>query len=163
MKKICVILLVLVMGISLTMNAQAPYKHSVGATLISINGVSYKTFLTDKLALSIDGGFKWTVSPVMGYAAVPLTGEVNPNLMYEAGAGPQGLYWFAGGGISLGGWTGAGKFGFNAIGGVEYKFSDVPLTLQGDFRPGFGLAFNSFAASGYFDWGLCFGIRYTIN
>lgn len=158
MKKICVILLVLVMGISYTMNAQAPYKHSIGATVLNFNGVSYKTFLIDNLALSVDAGFKWTV-PGIGIAC---TGEVNPNIMYEAPTSANGLYWFAGGGLSLGGWTGWGKFGLNAIGGIEYKFS-IPLTLQVDLRPGYGLAFGSGFAGSYFDWGLCFGLRYTIN
>ena len=87
MKKIGVILLGLVMGMTLTVNAQAPYKHSIGATVLSFNGVSYKTFLTDNLALSVDAGFKWTV-PVLGIAC---TGEVNPNLMYEAPTSANGL------------------------------------------------------------------------
>ncbi len=158
MKKICVILLGLVMGMMLTVNAQAPYKHSIGATVLSFNGVSYKTFLTDNLALSVDAGFKWTV-PVLGIAC---TGEVNPNLMYEAPTSANGLYWLVGGGLSLGGWAGYGKFGVNAIGGIEYKFN-IPLTLQVDFRPGYGLAFGSNYGVSYFDWGLCFGVRYTIN
>ena len=72
------------------------------------------------------------------------------------------MYWFAGGGLSLGGWAGYGKFGVNAIGGIEYKFN-IPLTIQADLRPGFGLAFGYGGSFPYFDWGLCFGIRYTIN
>ena len=157
MKKISVILLGLVMGMMLTVNAQAPYRHSVGGTVLNFNGFSYKTFLTDNLALSVDAGFKWTV-----FQGIPLTGEVNPNIMYEAPTSANGLYWFAGGGLSLGGWAGWGKFGVNAIGGVEYKFN-IPLTIQADFRPGYGLAFGRGFGYSYFDWGLCLGVRYTIN
>lgn len=158
MKKISIILLSLVMGMMLTVNAQAPYKHSVGATVLNFNGFSYKTFLTNNLALSVDAGFKWTV-----FNGIPLTSEVNPNLMYEAPTRANGLYWFAGGGLSLGGWAGYGKFGVNAIGGIEYKFN-IPLTIQADFRPGYGMAFTGGGYGlSYFDWGLCFGIRYTIN
>lgn len=162
MKKICVILLVFVMGMTLTANAQAPYKHSVGATVLSFNGFSYKTFLMDNFALSIDAGFKWTVP---NYRGVLLTGEINPNLMYEAPTSANGLYWLVGGGLSIGGWGGPaggfGKFGVNAIGGIEYKFN-IPLTIQADFRPGFGLAFTQGYTAPFFDWGLCFGIRYTL-
>ncbi len=160
MKKICVILLVLVMGISFTMNAQAPYKHSVGVTVGSFEAFSYKIFLMDNFALSLDAGFNvW-----------PWSMEVNPNLMYEAPTGAKGLHWFAGGGLSLGyvvgggyrGYYNAGKFGINAIGGIEYKFN-IPLTLQADFRPGFGMHFNRDNAIPFFDWSFCVGVRYTIN
>lgn len=159
MKKICVILLGLVMGMMLTVNAQAPYKHSVGVTVGSFEAFSYKTFLMDNLALSLDAGFNvW-----------PWSIEVNPNLMYEAPTKAGGLHWLVGGGISLGyvatgyrAYYNAGKFGFNAIGGIEYKFN-IPLTLQADFRPGFGMHFNRDYTMPFFDWSLCLGIRYTIN
>ncbi len=160
MKKVNVILCSLIMGITLTLNAQAPYKHSIGATTLNLNGVSYKTFLTDNLALSVDAGVKWTVTSIWGFSGVPLSAEVNPNVMYEALAGP--IYWFAGGGVSIGGW-GAGKFGLNAIGGVEYKFSKIPLTIQGDFRPGYGLTFGNGGTFSYFDWGICASVRYTFQ
>lgn len=162
MKKICVILVALVMGFTVTLNAQAPYKHSIGATLLNFNGVSYKTFLMDNFALSVDAGFKWTATGDGHGAWFPLTMEINPNLMYEAPTNVNGLYWLVGGGLGLG--LGIpqvyGKFGVNAIGGIEYKFN-IPLTLQADFRPGMGLAFNRYGAGAYFDWGLCLGLRYT--
>lgn len=55
-----------------------------------------------------------------------------------------------------------GKIGVNAIGGVEYKFN-IPLTLQADLRPGFGLLFNKHFTINYFDWAICVGVRYTIK
>ena len=55
-----------------------------------------------------------------------------------------------------------GKLGVNAIGGVEYRFR-FPLTLQADFRPGFGLLFNNHYNVTYFDWGLFVGARYIIQ
>ena len=190
MKKISVILLSLVMGMMLTVNAQAPYRHSIGVTLGNMEAFSYKTFLTEKFALSVDAGFKWTVSSAHLYykplhykwrgTVWPLSIEVNPNFMYEAAAGPKGLHWFAGGGISAGySWSAIyhnyynsyyydhtyntfGKIGLNAIGGVEYKFN-FPLTLQADFRPGFGVLFNGDNSISYFDWSLCVGARYTFK
>ena len=190
MKKISVILLSLVMGMMLTLNAQAPYKHSIGGTLGTMEAFSYKTFLTDNLAFSVDAGFKWTIGPATydiwyngdhedGHTRVsPMTIEANPNFMYEAPAGSKGLHWLVGGGISLGySWymynrydyaygrqysTTYGKFGINAIGGIEYKFN-IPLTLQADFRPGYGLLFKEHLAVSYFDWAVCVGLRYTLH
>lgn len=192
MKKISVILLSLVMGMMLTLNAQAPYKHSIGATLGNMEAFSYKTFLTDNLAFSLDAGFKWTTSPATctywyklehenWHSHVsPMDIEVNPNFLYEAAIGSKGLHWLVGGGFSLGySWfvynygygydyyygrrtTSYGKLGINAIGGVEYKFS-IPLTLQADFRPGYGLLFREHLAVSYFDWAVCVGVRYTFK
>lgn len=61
MKKISFI--VLIMSLIVAVNAQAPYRHSIGVTLGNMEAFSYKTFFTDHLALSVDAGFKWTVTP----------------------------------------------------------------------------------------------------
>lgn len=191
MKKISIILLTLVMGFSVAVKAQAPYKHSVGGTLGTLEAFSYKTFFTDHLTLDLNAGYKFTVGPAAycingvngSYKTTifPSTIEVNPNLEYEAATGKGGLHWFIGGGLSLGycpnvaivdknlnrGWgfarTNWGKFGVNAIGGIEYKFN-FPMTLQVDFRPGYGLLFDgSNETISYFDWALCVGIRYCLH
>ena len=189
MKRNFLIVLSLVFGLTLTVNAQAPYRHGIGATLGTMEAFSYKTFLTDNLAFSVDAGFKWTYSPATcdiwyngehededGHVS-PMTIEANHNFMYEAAVGQKGLHWLVGGGISLGySWrmhngyfygygrntTLYGKFGVNAIGGIEYKFN-IPLTLQADFRPGYGLLFREHLAISYFDWAVCVGLRYTFH
>lgn len=112
----------------------------------------------------------------------------NPNLEYQMEIG-KGFSFFAGGGLSLGmakqfsaTYQGVrvtidaneednklmGKFGVNAIAGVEYQFDNVPLVLGFDFRPGYGLAFrtekhNDVTGSmcfNYFDWKMAFAVRY---
>lgn len=191
MKKISIILLTLVMGFSVAVNAQAPYKHSVGGTLGTMEAFSYKTFFTNHLTLDLNAGYKFTVGPAAycingikgsyNTTIFPSTIEVNPNLEYESTTGKSGLLWFIGGGLSLGycpnvaivdkslnrGWgfaqTNWGKFGVNAIGGIEYKFN-FPMTLQVDFRPGYGLLFDgSNETISYFDWALCVGVRYCLH
>ncbi len=158
MKRISIIIASLLLVFSFSLSAQAPYKHSVGLTLGSADGISYKNFLKDNLALDINLGYHVTY-----FKGRCHTFEVNPNIEYELSAHSDGLYWFVGGGLSLGyGTPGAGKFGINAIGGVEYKFN-IPLTLQLDLRPGFGTTFNSSGSWGYFDWGISLGVRYTIH
>ena len=178
MKKKAILFLILV-GMMGGAFAQAPYKHSIGGTVGSLNAFSYKTFLMNHLALQVDLGYKYTLGATR-YGNLNVSSfEVNPNLMYE-GHFTKGLYGFIGGGVSLGySWMwGAydlywgpvnyhyrydyGKFGANGILGLEYKFS-IPLTLQFDFRPGYGMLFDDNVDFDYFDWGVNIGVRYTFR
>ncbi|MCR4964769.1 MAG: PorT family protein [Bacteroidales bacterium] len=171
---IVVLLLMSVLGSAW---AQAPYKHSIGVTAGNLNALSYKTFFGSHLGLQLDLGYKYIYTDGENLSGVHISSlELNPNLMYE-GHFTKGLYGFIGGGVSLGYrwnyWGSAsmwdygisyrqdnGKFGVNAIAGLEYKFS-IPLTLQLDFRPGYGLLFDDSWDWSYFDWGVNLGIRYT--
>ena len=151
--------------------AQTYYKHSIGAVIGTIDGVSYKTFFTDNLALKADLGW--------GYPGVI---QVNPNFMYQKNITSWdwgALDWNVGGGLSLGysywyggwyniGYGGGGKFGINALGGLELPLTDIPLTFDFDFRPGYGMMFggknwtwiNGSHTRSYFDWAITWGIRY---
>lgn len=171
-----VVLFLFLMGMAGGVFAQAPYKHSIGATVGTFNAVSYKTFLLDHLALQMDLGYKYTLGATRYGNMYINTLELNPNLMYE-GHFTKGLYGFIGGGVSLGySWFYGvydhvfthyiyyryeyGKFGANGILGLEYKFN-IPLTLQFDFRPGYGMLFNEDIDFDYFDWSVNLGVRYT--
>ena len=159
--------------------AQAPYKHSIGATVGSMQAFSYKTFVTDHFAIQVDLGTKITHTDGENVRGINIWDlELNPNFMYE-GNFVSGLYGFAGGGVSLGyswdawmphyhyyshSWD-TGKFGINAILGLEYKLN-IPLTLQLDFRPGYGMLFGeeyygNANVWNYFDWSLNAGVRYA--
>ncbi len=173
---------------TLALNAQVPYNHGVGAVVGTMNGFSYKTFVTDNFAFSLDLDVK--ICPTrfndelfgekIAFTMDIFDFEANPNFMYEKNI-TKGLYWFAGGGVSLGynfalgesllglietEYCKQGKFGINAIGGLEYKFN-IPLTLQFDFRPGYGMLFYQYGkkkkwgTDHYFDWGLGVSVRYT--
>lgn len=172
MKRIGLIFLyiLLFVGASLPLHAQAPYRHSLGATLGTTQALSYKTFPTNHFALQIDLGPKYCY--VYGNHLWSL--ELAPNFMYE-GRLKGNLYGFVGGGISWGyalkrytyydayGMQSSNinlKGGVNGFFGLEYKFN-IPLTLQFDFRPGFRGAFNQYFGEFCFDWGLNFGVRYT--
>ncbi len=166
-----VVIMLCVFGMCQGLQAQAPYKHSIGVTVGNFEALSYKTFLANHLALQLDLGYKYTyAADRYGSFYVP-TVELNPNLMYE-GHFTKGLYGFLGGGVSLGySWITAhayyvhfhsdyGKFGVNGILGLEYKFN-IPLTLQLDFRPGYGMLFDNDVRANYFDWSANLGVRYT--
>lgn len=72
------------------------------------------------------------------------------------------------------------KFGMNAYAGMEFAFSNVPLVLGFDFRPGLGMAINGcktevydpekmagyecnmIETSAFFDWSLGVTLRYCL-
>ena len=134
--------------------AQAPYKVSVGGVIspvISV-GVSCKTFFGENVAFQIDLLVK-DISTVylkenrnmpnmLSYGAF----EQNVNLMYQKKAKDLKkveLFWFVGGGGSVGYAKKIdhtyGKFGVNVITGLEFVFKKVPLSIQIDLRPGYGV------------------------
>lgn len=168
--------------------AQRSYKQSAGVMVGGLDGLSYKYFLSNHLAVQADLGFRMLAT--QGSARIISGGvtsktdavvmncwtfEVNPNIVYQSLAGDWdwgGLSWFAGGGAGLGllqgygSTTAQGKWGVNAIAGLELGLDDAPLTIGLDFRPGYGMAFTG-AQNGYstvidmFDWALTASIRYT--
>ncbi len=167
MKKVMLFALVAFMFMSsYNLKAQdAPYKHSVGGVVGFIEGFSYKGFLLNNLAIQADAGF--------GIGFPYMSTKVNVNLMYQ-GYIKKGFYWFAGGGLSGGyAFGGAatifgttfnsyGLLGVNAIGGAEYKFAKIPLTLQADIRPGVAFHMNRSVFKPYFDYNfLNISARYT--
>lgn len=155
-------------------------------------------FGNENLALVADLGYGMTASPFTQnvlfngnsetYTEKDVTYSIwdfsaNPNFVYQAPIA-KGFSWFVGGGVSLGmakafaaTYKGdrfsvntdlAGKTGVNAIGGAEYKFEKVPLTIGMDFRPGYGLLFDTDKNGNqtvsylihYFDWKLAASVRY---
>lgn len=179
-------------------SAQRIYTHSVGVNLGNFEALSYKGFLFDSsLALQVDLGFRMLQTPVTsevylnGQKMLSANGtdaywtfEVNPNLMYQNIIDSWdwgGISWYAGGGLSLGLLEPTyqlnanmdqtmGKFGVNAIGGVELGLDDAPLAISFDFRPGYGNMFSGYSdganrsgtVGSFFDWAICIGVRYTL-
>jgi len=162
--------------------AQSPYKMSIGGTLgFMATGVSFKTFLTENVSLQSDILYKVTLTGTKQfnfgvYSAI----EINTNVMYQKilkDKQNSELFWFIGGGISLGSeimYAFNGKFGANAIAGLEFVFKDKPLAFQMDLRPGYGMLFNSdkrlnngfypnINPWSHFDWLIGFTLRYTFK
>jgi hypothetical protein len=168
---------------------KVPYKMAIGINALSTEAVSFKMFLSPKLTFQVELGYKWTVTSVRtsiydyysgysynyrgsGYIG---TLELNPNLFYQQAIKDwkfARLDWLAGGGVSIGYAFGSrGKFGINAGGGAELIFHKIPLAVQMDFRPGYGMLFGRGAqyfysdkkVFSYFDWGLNISARYLLN
>lgn len=123
----------------------------IGGIVGGINGFSSK-FINRKFAYQLD----------LGIQLFYINFDIEQNFMYQNYIhewDPGSLSWFVGGGVSLG-WNllyGGTKFGVNTIGGVEYRFNKIPLVLQADFRPGYGLIFEY---GGVFEWTIGLSARY---
>lgn len=163
MKKI-LMLCVAVMMAATSMKAQ----HEIGAVVGGMNGVSYKYWFNDALALQADLAVGLTeAAEKVSYGLYDFT--INPNVEYHWDL-VDALKIYAGGGINFGLCSALkntssdyvnGKFGINAIAGLQYDFNSVPLALAFDFRPGYGMSFRS-DASHFFDWKLAFAVRYKL-
>lgn len=156
-------------------NTKMPYKNSIGVSLQSLNGIAYKTFCTDHFAIQADLGLKFTIGASRDFAYTIefiQTVEAAVDFMAEANLF-KGLYGFIGAGPSLGYCWNLGreyqdhyeyydfaKVGASALFGLEYKLN-IPLTIQLDFRPGYGLLFGDDYLVSYFDWAFNAGVRYT--
>lgn len=162
----------------------ANYEKAAGVEVGGINGISYKQFFTDNLALQCDltvGLLETQGSWSKRKGAGKVKGfdfKINPNVVYQMSIG-AGFDFYAGGGIGFGLYhsdfkrmdksQNYGKFGINAIAGVEYVLNSAPIVLGLNFRPGYGVAFTgnemlkeNYGAINYFDWGLGFSVRYIL-
>ena len=182
MKKLFIAVLALVLA--MPMFAQKPYDHSIGGTVGTMYGFSYKGFITDNLAIQADLGVNLLTTAgstkFKGGGSVSwqngdfYTFEANPNLLYQNSINSWswgGLDWFVGGGLSLGlmhgiavtGGRPDGKFGLNGAGGVEIFWNNIPLAISTDFRPGYGLGFGTKdVTTHFFDWKLVVSVRYIL-
>lgn len=175
MKKIYAFLLVVAM--STTVMAQ----HEIGAVLGGMNGVSYKYWFSDKLALQTDlavglsriaGGVYYQGTKFSSGNEGIYDFTINPNALYHWSL-PENFMIYTGGGVNFGlvsdidntATAGIlGKFGLNAAVGVTYNLEEVPLTFALDIRPGYGLGFQTADVQhmSYFDWKLAVAIRYRL-
>ncbi len=125
--------------------------------------------------------------------------EVNPNILYQRPFATKDwgtVSWYAGGGTSIGfiredtkallddgtwaflgddellrGKRMRGKFGLNAIGGIEMHFTGAPLSLSIDFRPGYGFSWARETEhypkrkmyTHFFDWECSIALRYCFT
>lgn len=233
------------------------YTHSAGLVVGNLNGLSYKYFLSEELAIQADLGFGIVATSgsfvsqekfsqkddeydnssklTLGASANLWTFELAPNFIWQKNITSfdwASLDFFVGGGVSIGYakltrleakkakysgketyrgevternreyngdeirymniWGFAdyyaksyGKFGVNAIGGVELALTGAPITIGLDFRPGYGLMFTSDLTAdnkelqediknagedasikesdtySFFDWTLAATVRYT--
>ena len=164
------------------------YTHSIGIAVGFSYGLAYKYFFKDNWALKVDATYN--VYRGFEYNA-PRNFDFNPNVVYQL---PLKTFktcrldFFAGGGTTFGyayayhGWydyhkcyngylhkerfsdeSDAFVWGFNGILGLEVNLA-IPMTIEFDFRPGYGLYagyfFDSYSCDNY---GYPDGVRVNCN
>jgi len=172
MKK-TILLVALTAMFGVAANAQSTYKSAIGGrfgtTYYDVGSVSYKFFVTQPGAVELNFGVG-----SRGYSYV--SDDFRTFYLHFSGAYQHhfnipvdGLRWFVGGGaVVYNGFAndrykeyrgvGVGLF---PTGGIDYKFSKIPLNLTADVRPTFLVTapdyYNSFEAN------VGVAIRYTIG
>ena len=174
-------------------NNTLQYKHSIGLSLGMFNGISLKNNLVSNVYLQTDIGFSYigmpfslimTSEPLLGYLDI----GARLGFIYEKSfLKHKNSFWFLGGGFDFGkdiiddsapyGFSSLYplKVGAHAIVGFEWTFN-IPLSLQLDIRPGYGVLFasNKFVHSNdwfvitkfpchFFDFTVAFSIRYLFG
>ncbi len=151
MKKIIAIIAALIVSVSAF---SQNYQNAVGLKIGYDVSLNYKTHLSSTNGLDL---------------GVNLSGLFNKNGLgilasgfytweYQLG-GVNGLSWYAGPGAYIGLFLGdplSFNASINAMVGIEYKFSDLPLALSIDWTPGLNLTGIAFSWHG---GGI--GVKYT--
>lgn len=153
------------------------YNQSFGLVAGSLNGLSYKKFVKENVAIQTDLAFGLLATrATLNYYGYSFSGEehawslqLQPNLYYQKDVYEGSWGNFAalvGGGVSLGyaqefnSDIDLGKWGINAIAGIEFILNKTPLTIGLDFRPGYGMLFADGLSLHMFDWALAASVRY---
>lgn len=176
MKKILTLCVAILMAAT-TVKAQ----HEIGGVVGGMNGLSYKYWMSDNLALQADLAVGLTCAYAGAYYKGTKFGEgsssqydftINPNALYHFDLSSD-FKLYAGGGINFGLVSGInntnpygimGKFGINGVFGASYDIANAPVVLAFDFRPGYGLGFEDASSPhmSFFDWKLGFAVRYKL-
>jgi len=172
MKKVLLIGMLLTVALGSQLNAQ-DYKTAIGGRLGPSYGFTIKHFFSEKFAFEglvtsryfgragLAGLGHWSSTP-----GVNVTGLVQWHFPI---GNIEGFKWFIGGGAHIGVWGGYNTHpyfstdrayflvGLDAVGGIEYTFSNIPLTLQVDIKP----SFNFFEYLGILYDEVAISARYT--
>lgn len=156
-------------------------QHEIGVIAGGLNGLSYKRWFSDNVAIQTDLAVGLTIAPYGAYfkGSNILNGSnsqydftLNPNLVYHVDM-PASFKIYLGGGLNIGLVSDIkntnpnaimGKAGANAILGLSYGFGGSPWVLAFDFRPGYGLSFadENTPHAHFFDWKLAMAVRYRL-
>lgn len=166
MKK--VILSVLLAVLAISVSAQINPK-AIGLRLGGGNGfgteVSFQKMLNSKNRLELDFGIHSEGDRYYNYSAIGASGIYQWTWAIDGG-----FYWFAGAGGQVGIWDYNNKpnhdyddsgvwLGILGQAGIEYHFSEIPLMIGADTRPGF--IFTKYEDSDLMDMDLAISVRYT--
>jgi hypothetical protein len=141
MKKLTFLLGIFLTFAALSTQAQSEYKSAIGARLGLPVSFSYKHFITERGALEGNVGFGRS-----GYLNGWNYFRVGGMYQHHFPIGDiEGFKWYVGGGafVQFNSYPdyfnnfGYSKtsLGINGVGGVDYKFKNIPLNLSADWMP----------------------------
>ncbi len=172
MKTIYKTLICLGISLAFSFSVAASKPQSIGLNIGSVNGIAYRIFLTEHLAVQPVVAWRWvdthgtTVLYPSTFTAVPdglgwgkvrfWTVDFTPNIVSQALVHPWewgSLYWNSGGGLNAGlariyrpntpeEW--GGKVGINSISGFELAFNKVPITVFMESYLGYGFLWSNY-------------------
>ena len=138
------------------------YNSAIGARLGYPLSASYKTFLNESNALELIAGFRSFSS--YNWITAGAAYQVHQDI-----SGVDGLQWYYGLGLSAYFWSfdvgflgdnSSTTFGVQGYAGLDYTFSDLPLSITADWVPTYFInGFGSGFGGGYG----ALGVRYTIS
>ena len=119
---------------------QNDYKQAIGIKFPGGTSITYKNFITETKSIEAlmtfwEKGFKLSALYEFNFPIQDV----------------QGLNWYVGPGVHLGGWKNKFKdeqkssadFGIDGIIGLDYKFADIPINISLDWQPSITLLGNS--------------------
>lgn len=153
-----------------TVSAQegSDYKNAIGARVgggyYDVLSASFKTFVTDPGAIELNFGFRPYLYTGVHWLNLSLSGAYQHH--FPIGK-IEGFRWFVGGGLSAYNtfssndhYRGFG-LGIFPTGGVDYKFSNIPLNVSADIRPTISLVKPYDYYSGFYLGNGGISARYT--
>ncbi len=179
MKKSYKHLLCTILTLVLTFTAAATQRQSIGLNVGSVNGIAYRIFLTEHLAVQPVIAWRWVdthgttvlYAPFYNTVAQPddigwgkvrfWTTDINPNLVYQTLIHPWpwgSLYWNSGGGINAGvariykpytPQLWGGKVGINSISGFELTFHQPTISVFMESYLGYGFLWSTYTENSY--------------
>jgi hypothetical protein len=164
----------LLAGLATVSVAQSTYKSAIGGRFSNgyfdaVSG-SYKTFVTQHGALEFNLGFRGRSYGSFDWVTVAFSAAYQHHFDIKP---VPGLRWFVGGGLSVYNsfsnderYRGFGM-GIFPTGGIDYKFSNIPLNLTADIRPTISIAdpyddnYNGYKSFNGGNFGVA--VRYTFR
>jgi len=164
MKKFTIILILIICNVAIkAQNVTNDYKTAIGLKSLP-GGITFKQFISNNNAVE---GIMYFDRDVTRFTALY-------ELHYDIQSTIEGLKWFIGPGVHVGGWTttfranNPKKSGLSTMGvgidgiiGIDYKIDALPFDISVDWQPSVNLTSYSYLSSGLTWGGVAF--RYTIK
>ena len=155
--------LTLVLGFFVAAHSQSTYKSAIGLRAGAPPAVTFKHFISDPGAIEAFVGF-YAFSSYYSYVTLGATYQHH----FPIGD-IEGFRWFIGVGAGAQFWSydydagyGSTSIAILGVGGVDYKFADIPLNLSVDAMPAFFFGSDLYYGSAFRGFGAV-SARYTFR